>query len=721
LLCHKEFCLDERFYNKHWAKRYYIDYELRSVKLGDIKVLLYGDIIPLKETAAFKYIEDPIKNRQVYENYLIKHGEIDATTPRPIERYIELQKSIEDNGYNPRNIIILTKDNLLADGQHRACILMHKYGSEYVVTVLTVRLVHKIDIQKALAQKVTRVLINYGGTLGDTLVFLQIIQSLKRIFIDAKIDLYNVRYVKNDSHIQIFENMNIFNHIYLVRLLKQYPMIMKVQRFLWRLFLRYRHYDIGFTIGKRNPEFDKLFFQQISVKNYVILGSPPISESYYDFLREELKRHYPECLIAPIDFKFQLSEKKKVESFLKNKSHAHFIAVCFSGKKASGHWPIERYINILNWLQNQFDFIPVFFDSEDNGKLVCDCIKKLGFGYSAQGEGLTIREKIILMTKCSFYLGNDTGPFHMALAASIPCITLFSATAPFGHWGENRCFSFFRKDLECSGCNESKCRYGYPALCMDKITEDEVKQGIITLLDSINKHDKSCVEQNSFDFEHRLPSEICKEDVNVFLDSLKNHQINEDTDFIFETIKPFYFHTLLDVGFGSGTLLKKVYNNSNVVLYGIEKSEELYNRAVSFLPYAKLYCCDLFLFDEHITVDAVVFSFVLHHLDDPFRALRKFIRNLTPNGFFIIVDRIALSTKDKEDFPIFWEKKYRLQHEWKENCPNIYTRDDFLSFFYKEGFVCDFYVFPHDKKEGTSGFPKTLFLARRKNDEIQRY
>ena len=143
LLKNNDFDIDPRFYKKHLQSRFYIGYKIRRVKVGDIKVLLYDKIIPLNKTAAYLYLSDPKINHKIYRAYLEKHGEVEKTQPRPIERFQELLCCLESNGYNPKKIIIINKDNLLADGQHRASFLYHKYGPNYEVNVLTLLLVKK--------------------------------------------------------------------------------------------------------------------------------------------------------------------------------------------------------------------------------------------------------------------------------------------------------------------------------------------------------------------------------------------------------------------------------------------------------------------------------------------------------------------------------------------------------------------------------------------------
>ena len=53
------------------------------------------------------------------------------------EKEKRLEKSIDENGYDPSKCaIVLDKNNIVVDGQHRSCILYYKYGGNYAVKVI---------------------------------------------------------------------------------------------------------------------------------------------------------------------------------------------------------------------------------------------------------------------------------------------------------------------------------------------------------------------------------------------------------------------------------------------------------------------------------------------------------------------------------------------------------------------------------------------------------
>ena len=92
-------------------------------------------------------------------------------------------------------------------------------------------------------------------------------------------------------------------------------------------------------------------------------------------------------------------------------------------------WPIERFINLANRLNNQ---IPVFFIEKNNLELIKEissCVKTAIFP-----ETNTLLSCPALITTMSTRLNKaitiDNGIMHMMSLANIPMITLFGPTNP---------------------------------------------------------------------------------------------------------------------------------------------------------------------------------------------------------------------------------------------------------------------------------------------------
>jgi ADP-heptose:LPS heptosyltransferase len=109
-------------------------------------------------------------------------------------------------------------------------------------------------------------------------------------------------------------------------------------------------------------------------------------------------------------------------------------------------WPLESYGQIGEWLQDQYKARVIIIGGADDQFMGRELQNKLGhLALDATGK-TTLRQTAALLRRCTFYIGNDAGPMHIAAAAKIPVIELSchpkdgsnqSANSPhrFAPWG----------------------------------------------------------------------------------------------------------------------------------------------------------------------------------------------------------------------------------------------------------------------------------------------
>ncbi|MEI3534836.1 MAG: hypothetical protein V8R11_06885 [Alphaproteobacteria bacterium] len=75
-----------------------------------------------------------------YDNYCRMHRQVLHYEEMVPEKYDALIKSIENDGFDAKFVIITDFDGVVKDGQHRSCYLLYKYGEDYEVPVLKLEL-----------------------------------------------------------------------------------------------------------------------------------------------------------------------------------------------------------------------------------------------------------------------------------------------------------------------------------------------------------------------------------------------------------------------------------------------------------------------------------------------------------------------------------------------------------------------------------------------------
>lgn len=109
------------------------------------------------------------------------------------------------------------------------------------------------------------------------------------------------------------------------------------------------------------------------------------------------------------------------------------VCLHVAGGKHYKHWPLERYARIIDWLASQ-GLQPALIGATPD-RSAADRVKELcrhqPLDLVAQ---CPIGPLIALLSQCRLFLGNDSGPMHIAAAAGSPIVALFGPTDPV-RWG----------------------------------------------------------------------------------------------------------------------------------------------------------------------------------------------------------------------------------------------------------------------------------------------
>lgn len=125
-----------------------LTWKYKNIAFKDIKYIDdKGNIMPFIKNAPYRYLKyGDIDAYKKYCEYHEEHG----LPLMSIDRFQRLKKSIDENGYDERNLIILDNKNILIDGQHRACCLCEKMGENASIKVLVVNILEKKKLIKSI-------------------------------------------------------------------------------------------------------------------------------------------------------------------------------------------------------------------------------------------------------------------------------------------------------------------------------------------------------------------------------------------------------------------------------------------------------------------------------------------------------------------------------------------------------------------------------------------
>ena len=151
---------------------------------------------------------------------------------------------------------------------------------------------------------------------------------------------------------------------------------------------------------------------------------------------------------------------------------------------------------------------------------------------------------------------------------------------------------------------------------------------------------------------------------------------------IYSTIMSKKNATVLDIGFGTGTLATKLYKNS-CTIYGQDFSSRMVEIALEKMPNAHLYKGDFAqgLVEplQNLSYDFIVATYSIHHLTDEQKIvfLKDLLNHLNDGGSILIGD-VAFETREefdavREEVGNEWDEEefYCIAEELKTEFPSL--------------------------------------------------
>jgi heptosyltransferase-2 len=234
---------------------------------------------------------------------------------------------------------------------------------------------------------------------------------------------------------------------------------------------------VGFGSGRKD------LFLTHSVSSQKIQNE---SESYLDLLREldipaVLEKTFYYLSVEEEDFLGLFIERHGIAS------GEEVIAIAPGGGESSKRrmftksWPVQNYIELIQRLQRERSSRVILVGGSDDREVANsiipvspDCLDAtdLSFGYMAS-----------VFRRCNLFIGNDSGPHHIAGAIGVPSIGIFGPTDP-NQWDPlDQNSSVVINPVECHPCfideTFSKCSH---IRCPTSVTVDDVWQQLESVL-----------------------------------------------------------------------------------------------------------------------------------------------------------------------------------------------------------------------------------------------
>lgn len=179
--------------------------------------------------------------------------------------------------------------------------------------------------------------------------------------------------------------------------------------------------------------------------------------------------------------------ERNAEHFLRDKGLTvkSFVILHPGARQRHVRWDGEKFARVADKIAEEFGYAVVITGSESERALVEDVASRMRCN-SVTAAGLPLAVIVSLYSRSVLFVGNITGPMHIACALKIPVVAVsgvWGCLDDYRYWGpwktENRVVN--RKDI-CQKCHPSDC-HGYK--CMDSISVEDVYMSVKELLNRV--------------------------------------------------------------------------------------------------------------------------------------------------------------------------------------------------------------------------------------------
>ena len=312
--------------------------------------------------------------------------------------------------------------------------------------------------------KISRIMVIRLDRLGDLILSLPLIDSLRAAYPRAKIDILVRPYLLDMAGmIKSIDNVIVYKGIFdafrrlpnwkcdiVIDMLRDY----KIEPALISLFSK-APIRIGFKGGFREVLFNR------SVDEFKGSG-----KNMVDLNLELLKPiNVPACVTIP---SLDAGNGPAKETLT--------IAIHPGGHYDSQRWPPARFASLVRKILERYSAKVVIIGGPDDREAAERIIKALD-NSDVKAIFPTMKDLAYLLSASSLLVCNNSGPLHLAAALGVPTISIMGPTDPVLWWPNGSNQIVVRKD---AGCGPSSL-----GRCIDLITTEEVFGKVRDLLERL--------------------------------------------------------------------------------------------------------------------------------------------------------------------------------------------------------------------------------------------
>ncbi len=184
-----------------------------------------------------------------------------------------------------------------------------------------------------------------------------------------------------------------------------------------------------------------------------------------------------------------------------SRGHQPLVCLGIGAVERKRTWPLERFAGIAEWLRDKLDAdIVIVGDARDkaHAERLAEAAGARIFNFAG---ACSLARSAALIRNCDLFIGNDSGPMHLAAAAGVPVIEISCHPRDGRTDHVNSPVRYRPAGADSLVLQPRRARYPCRDACMAAaphcildVTPDDVKQGVEALLETSSRADlKRCL------------------------------------------------------------------------------------------------------------------------------------------------------------------------------------------------------------------------------------
>ena len=166
------------------------------------------------------------------------------------------------------------------------------------------------------------------------------------------------------------------------------------------------------------------------------------------------------------------------------------IKICIhpGGSQPHTRWPAARYAQTASALMEKYSAKVIFAAGPLDQAVLKEILSLMLKKPLVAPAGMRLRELAALIKNCDIFLGNNSGPMHIAAAVGTPVVAIFGPIHPLEHerkWmpkGDGHIV--VRKAMDCRDCHPGHCR---DLKCRDLVSVEDVLGAMATQIKRLKR------------------------------------------------------------------------------------------------------------------------------------------------------------------------------------------------------------------------------------------